>query len=204
MEIKSGHLYFISDAFFEKVKDPNLKVDYENTKRPHYFAFYDKKTGLHWLVPCSSKVEKFQAIIDRRTAEHKPTNIIQIVTIQDKKSVLLFADMFPVIEKYIAEAYTRGGNSVYLADPKQVEYLEKNAKKVVEMLERGIRFTPTQPDIKSISQMMMQELAANQGREEVAASKAPSMAERMAAAVQKSEEQKKSVLPHKEKKEQER
>ena len=58
MEIVTGSLYFVSDEFFAKIQDPYLKVNYEDTKRPHYFAFRDCQTGLYWLVPCSSKIEK--------------------------------------------------------------------------------------------------------------------------------------------------
>lgn len=51
MDILSGNLYFISNAFFEKVNDPFLKINYQETKRPHYFALYDEKTKLFWMVP---------------------------------------------------------------------------------------------------------------------------------------------------------
>ena len=46
MEIMTGGLYFVSDEFFAKIQDPYLKINYENTKRPHYFAFRDSKTVL--------------------------------------------------------------------------------------------------------------------------------------------------------------
>jgi len=55
MEIKTGYLYFVDDAFFEKVNDPYLKINYEKTSRPHYVAIFDVKTSLYWLVPCSSR-----------------------------------------------------------------------------------------------------------------------------------------------------
>lgn len=58
MKISSGNLYFVSDQFFQKIQDPYLKINYETTKRPHYFAITDYETGLYWLVPCSSKIEK--------------------------------------------------------------------------------------------------------------------------------------------------
>ena len=66
MKIDAGNLYFVSNKFFTKVNDPYLKINYENTKRPHYFAFLDKETGLYWLVPCSSKVEKIEHLIRKK------------------------------------------------------------------------------------------------------------------------------------------
>ena len=51
MEIIAGSLYFISNEFFAKVNDPYLKINYESTKRPHYFAFLDNATGLQIASP---------------------------------------------------------------------------------------------------------------------------------------------------------
>lgn len=58
MEITAGQVCFISDSFFKKVDDPFLKIDYEQTKRPHYFAFKDTETSLYRLVPRGSRIEK--------------------------------------------------------------------------------------------------------------------------------------------------
>lgn len=66
MDILSGNLYFISNAFFEKVNDPFLKINYRETKRPHYFALYDEKTKLFWMVPCSSKVQNTGGLSRKR------------------------------------------------------------------------------------------------------------------------------------------
>lgn len=74
MNVIAGNLYFVSDIFFEKVQDPHLKKNYDNTKRPHYFAFRDEISGLYWLVPCSSKVEKFETLIRKKQEQHKPTD----------------------------------------------------------------------------------------------------------------------------------
>ena len=142
LEIKTGCLYFIDDTFFEKVNDPYLKINYDNTSRPHYMAFFDTATALYWLVPCSSKVEKYEKIIEQKQKNHKPTDSIKIVMIQDKKTVLLFQDMFPTCARYIKEQYVRGGQVVNIADPKVVRELEKTTKKIISLLKHGVRFTP--------------------------------------------------------------
>lgn len=158
MEILAGSLYFVSDDFFAKVQDPYLKINYENTKRPHYFAFLDSKTRLYWLVPCSSKVEKFEHLIQKKQEQHKPTDTIKIVKVFDRKTVLLFQDMFPVVADYIGGQYIRGGQPVRIADPKLIQELEKNARKIITLLRRGVRFTPTQPDVIKIEKLMLEEL----------------------------------------------
>lgn len=95
MKITAGNVYFVRDSFFQKVMDPYLKINYDTTKRPHYFAFQDEETSLYWLVPCSSKTEKFERILEQKKERHKPTDTIKIVTIQNRKTALLFQDMFP-------------------------------------------------------------------------------------------------------------
>ena len=67
-------------------------------------------------------------------------------------------DMFPVIAKYIEGPYIKGGQPVRIADPRIIQELEKNAKKIVNLLHRGVRFTPTQPDIIKIEKIMLEEL----------------------------------------------
>ena len=158
MEIMTGNLYFVSDEFFARIQDPYLKVNYEDTKRPHYFAFKDSKTGLYWLVPCSSKIEKFERLVQKKHEQHKPTDTIKMVKVFDRKTVLLFQDMFPVITRYIDDQYIKGGQPVKIADPKLIQELEKNAKKIINLLHRGVRFTPTQPDIIKIEKIMLEEL----------------------------------------------
>lgn len=158
MKILTGSLYFVSDDFFAKIQDPYLKVNYEDTKRPHYFAFKDSKTGLYWLVPCSSKIEKFERLILKKQEQHKPTDTIKIVKIFDRKTVLLFQDMFPVTAEYIDGQYIKGGQPVRIADPKLIQKLEKNARKIINLLHNRVCFTPTQPDILKIEKIMLAEL----------------------------------------------
>ena len=158
MLLKTGSVYFVSDSFFEKVNDPFLKINYETTQRPHYFAFQDTVTSLYWLVPCSTKIDKFENIIRKKLEQHKPTDTIKIVKIQNQKTALLFQDMFPATVNYITEPYIRGGQPYYIADPKLVSELEKNAKKIITLLRRGIKFTPTQADVNRIEKLMIAEL----------------------------------------------
>lgn len=48
-----------------------------------------------------------------------------------------------------------------IADPKLIQDLEKTARKVINLLHRGVRFTPTQPDVNRIEQIMLDELNTN-------------------------------------------
>lgn len=158
MDITVGNFYFVSDSFFKKVDDPFLKQNHDQTKRPHFFAIKDKDTPLLWLVPCSSKVDKFERVIKNKQSQHKPTDTIKIVTIQDKKAALLFQDMFPIAPHYIHKQWIRGGQPVRIADTNTLKELERAANSTIRSIRRGVKFTPTQPDANRIEKLMQDEI----------------------------------------------
>lgn len=162
MEIIPGNLYFVSDDFFVKVNDPCLKINYKNTKRPHYYAYQDQKTTLYWLVPCSSKVSKYKKIIQQKEKKHIQTDTIKIVKIFNRQSVLLFQDMFPILPNYIENQYLKRNRPVHITNPKTVKELENTAQKIIDLLHKGIHFTPTQPNSIRIEKIMLQELKISQ------------------------------------------
>lgn len=117
-----------------------------------------KKTSIFWLVPCSSKIEKFEKIVLKRKEYNRPNDTIKIVTIQNKKTALLLQDMFPITRQYITNQYIRGGQAVRIADIKVIADIERSARRVIILLRQGVKFTPNQPDILRIENIMLNEL----------------------------------------------
>ena len=70
--LKERGFYVIRDKFFEDFPDPYLKGNKEE-RRPHYFAFKDKKTHLMWMIPLSSRTAKYQGIITKGSIFISPT-----------------------------------------------------------------------------------------------------------------------------------
>ncbi len=65
MEIKAGYLYHIKDEYFDVVNDDSLMQNHERgKKRPTYFTIKDK--NILSFIPISSKVDKYQKIIDKK------------------------------------------------------------------------------------------------------------------------------------------
>lgn len=58
--------------------------------------------------------------------------------------------MFPITEEYIEQKYTIAKNPLMLTSEHTVKEIELKAKKVMGMLKRGVKFTPTQPDVMAI------------------------------------------------------
>ena len=58
--------------------------------------------------------------------------------------------MFPITEEYIEREYTIAGNHLMLTSEHTAREIEQKARKVMGILKRGIKFTPTQPDVMAI------------------------------------------------------
>ncbi len=107
MDFVNGRLYFIKDEFFDIVGDEYLKMNKDETQRPHYYALKDTSTDLLWVIPCSRQIKKYKAIIEKKKKEGRKYNHIQIIKVNGIEQVFLFQDMFPIIEKYIKNPYIK-------------------------------------------------------------------------------------------------
>lgn len=89
--------------------------------------------------------------MDRKEKSGKPCDILHIAKLDDsRESAFLIQDMFPITEEYIEREYTIAGNHLMLTSEHTVKEIEQKARKVIGMLKRGIKFTPTQPDVMAI------------------------------------------------------
>lgn len=161
MDFVNGRLYFIKNEFFEIVGEQYLKMNKNDTKRPHFYAFKDNESSLLWVIPCSRQVDKYKRIIQSKMDKGKKHNHIQIIKVNGIEQAFLFQDMFPILEKYIENPYVKQETFMEIKDPKKLSAIEKNAKGIIKLMRHGVKFTPTQPDILKIEQMMLGELKQN-------------------------------------------
>ena len=84
------------------------------------------------------------------TRDTKDYTIKGWVMDDDRESAFLIQDMFPITEEYIEREYTIAGNHLMLTSDHTVKTIEQKARKVMGMLKRGVKFTPTQPDVMKI------------------------------------------------------
>ena len=145
--MKKTGFYIIKDSFFDDMNEPYLKGNKEGN-RPHYYCFEDSVTQLYWMIPLSSRIDKYKKIMDNKKKAGKPCDIIHIVKLDDdRESAFLIQDMFPITEEYIEREYTIAGNHLMLTSEHTVKTIEQKARKVMGMLKRGVKFTLTQPDV---------------------------------------------------------
>lgn len=142
--------YFIKNDFFSIMQAPYLKEN-KNSKRPFYYCFKEDNSDIYWMIPLSSRVDKYKKLIAKRKEQNKPCHGIHILTFPTgRESVFLIQDIFPVTEKYIDRAYTIGNIPLYLLDKNEIATINDKAKTVLRLSKKGIKLTPTSPDIWKI------------------------------------------------------
>lgn len=63
--MKKTGFYIIKDKFFEDMSDPYLKGN-KAGNRPHYYCFEDTSAGVYWMIPLSSRIDKYRRIIENK------------------------------------------------------------------------------------------------------------------------------------------
>lgn len=111
------------------MSDPFLKGNKQGN-RPHYYCFEDDESGIYWIIPLSSRVSKYKKIIEKKEKTGKKCDILHIAKLDnDKESVFLIQDMFPITEDYIEREYTISGNHMVLSSEHTINDINKKAKK---------------------------------------------------------------------------
>ncbi len=144
--------YILKNDFFDLIDDPYLKHN-KGENRPFYYCVKETtdSSTLYWMIPLSSRVDKFKRIIAEKQKNKKPCDGIYICKLPNgKESAFLLQDMFPVTRDYIEREYTIGQNHMVLVYDKDISAIAKAAKRVITLLKRGVKFTPTAPDIQRI------------------------------------------------------
>jgi len=155
--IESGYVYHIEDSYFATARDDKLMRNHEGgAQRPTYFCLRDEKTQLLWMIPMSSRVEKYRGIIERETVRYGRCLKILIARYGDRESAFLFQNMFPVLPKYINHAHTIGGIPMAV-NPVVREKILRQFKEVRRLYARGIRMVF--PDIDRLERLMLDEMA---------------------------------------------
>lgn len=82
--MKKTGFYIIKDKFFEDMPDPYLKGN-KVGNRPHYYCFDDTSTGIYWMIPLSSRIDKYRRIVEKKEKAGRPCDIIHIVKLDDSR-----------------------------------------------------------------------------------------------------------------------
>jgi hypothetical protein len=157
-DIKTGYVYHIKDTYFDIVKDDKLMRNHEGSAyRPTYFCLRDEKTGLLWVVPMSTRIDKYNVVIEKDAQRYGSCLKILIARYGDGRSAFLFQNMFPILSKYIDHIHTVAGIPMAV-NPVVQEEIKKHFKEIRRLYARGVKIVF--PDITRLEKLMLDETAA--------------------------------------------
>ena len=155
-----GDFYFMKDKFYSDFANCGLMPNKENTNqntgnRPCFFAFKDKnEKNIYWLIPISSKFEKYKNIYDKNVERYGRCDFIDFGTVLGTNAAFLIQNMFPTTKDYIDSRYVVNG-VVVKTDNVTTDRIIHKAEDVLEKSKRGIKLTFT--DIKKIYETLVRQ-----------------------------------------------
>lgn len=151
--IETGHFYFLTEEFFQDFQDDFLMC---NADRPCFYAFEDHSTGLFWIIPFTSRVEKFKNIYQHKIEKYGECDTIVFGDVLGHEKAFLIQNMCPISGKYIKNEYVDKHSHlpVRVDGPLEQELIGK-ARKVLRLHKKGIRLIF--PDVLKMEKVLLEE-----------------------------------------------
>lgn len=148
MYIFPGQLVFLNEQYNVDFADKNIMVN--SSGRPYFFAFPDlAEPHISWLVPVSSRYEKYSALVRSKIAHQGYCNTIYLGKLLGRDAAFLIQNMIPATEKYISDIYLHKDTAPVQIDQRTAWYIMRNARRVLEKVKKG-HSSLVYTDIRSI------------------------------------------------------
>ena len=156
--------YFIHDVYFKEFNDPHLMGNHKRNgnrihNRPYFFSLIDEETGLLWMIPVSSKVEKYEIIYQHKIKRNGRCDTLYFGNVLGYKKAFLLQNMCPINERYIQNIYLNSNHEPVLLDRKTEIELVAKAKFVLGLHKRG--YDIIFPNVRLIESKLLDEKLSN-------------------------------------------
>lgn len=163
--MESGKLYFVKDEFYIRFSDCGLMENKDTINgTPHdrpccyLFKYEENRDSIYWLIPISSKVEKYKKEYGRSVAKYGKCDNISFGYILGKEHAFLPQNLFPVTEKYISNMYIDKNTSLPITvQADLMAELNAKARKKIRYNQQGKPFGMT--DIMKIYTELQKDLS---------------------------------------------
>lgn len=143
--MEQGKLYFVKDEFYDRFKGCGLLENKEviNGKqhnRPccYLFKFTQNDTGIYWMIPISSKVDKYKSEYQKSINKYKMCDNISFGYVLGEECAFLPQNLFPITEEYINNIYIDKNTSLPITIPADLmSELNKKARKKIRYNQQG-------------------------------------------------------------------
>lgn len=148
--MEQGKYYYITDEYYQKFKNCKLmgnKEEDSNGKhgRPCFYCF--KADEYFWMIPISSKVEKYEKLYNKKVIKYPNYDGIRFGYVNGQKRAFLLQNICPITAKYIDCEYKIENNtkSVFI-NPDLKKELNGIARKIIRLYKSGTKIVLTDLD----------------------------------------------------------
>ena len=133
-------------------------VNGQRHDRPCFFALADRIfPDLFWLIPISSKLEKYHGIYNDKVEKLGKCNTICFAEVLGHERAFLIQNMFPITKQYITDIYVdRNTSSAVTIQTEAAKNIVKNAREVLKLHNRG--FHILFPDVGAIYEKLTEDM----------------------------------------------
>lgn len=140
--VEKGHFYFLRDDYYIDFPDSSLMTNKETVNgslhgRPCFYAIEDSATGIYWMIPISSRVEKFKSIYNNKIKLYGKCDTIIFAEVLGQERAFLIQNMCPVTESYISSEYKDGSLMSVRISGDSEKLIVKSALKVLALQRNG-------------------------------------------------------------------
>ena len=149
---------FLGDQYFIDFPDDNLMCNHgKNHGRPCFYCMRDAQNpAIMWLIPVSTKVQKYSAIMQKKITRRGVCHTIVIGKAAGRQSAFLIQNMCPVTQNYIQNQYILNGKPVRISAnlAKEIRIKAQRAMRIYQT-DKTIIF----PDIDKIKAALIEQIA---------------------------------------------
>lgn len=147
------NFYFLSDEYCNMFKGhgvmSNKEVDEDGLhRRPCFYLLKDPKNDdIYWMIPISSKVEKYEKILNKKLLKYKTYDGLEFGYVKGRKAAFLLQNICPVREEHIVEKYIDEITQEPIKIPNDVRRkLNAKGRKLINKFYNGEKSTLTDLD----------------------------------------------------------
>ena len=108
----------------------------KSENRPHYFAI-KAENGIYWMVPLSSKVDKYREKIERDKRNYNDSLFYHIGRIKGEDRVFLVGNAIPVTENYIKKEFTIKGVPYVVKNKTETKKIRSKVRRYLVLVKQG-------------------------------------------------------------------
>ncbi len=154
LEFVQYGFYKVKEKYF--VDFPSNRHMYNKAENRPYYLAVKSKNGIIWLIPISSKVDKYKAKISADSQKYGECLTCYIMRFMGGERAALIGNMIPVIPEYIKGEFTILERHYIVRDSEIIKAINKRCSRYLSLVKAG----KLQPfvDILSIEQTLLNKL----------------------------------------------